>query len=609
MWLDELLEISESRNSVSFIVGDLLQFGAMPLDYIVTHFVLFLGQQDFWLRVAPAFWSILTVPLMYRLAGRLLGRGAGLLAALLLAVSAFHVHYAQETRPYALLGLLSVASFYFLFRALKTNQWRYWGTYAVTTTLCLFTHYFTLFMIAAQGLIAGLWLLRPAFAISSWSRAFRFSGSVGVVVLALAFTPTFYNVLDVGRYFAMGLAQPASLTESAELKPNKDEGPVLDGTLFNDQLLQVLSGGGNVWRWVFLGLVALGVGVALWRWPRLALMLLAWATVPTALILLFLIHRGTFFATRYVTPAYFALLLLMVVGLLVIGRTIARRWPRARWLGWAVVVAIPFAFNLERVNAYYQVPKEDWRDAGSFLNLNYRPGDTVDAPLGGGVVFHYAPAATPGRIDTTALDDLAKVNGRLYVVMHPYIGPAEGGLRDWLSAQASTVEYPIDDTISVFVVDANHARADVLASITPPHSALALSALADQYAILGDTAAAETDYQQSLALDPAPRYQAAYADFLRATGRPEDAAKRYMAALAVDPQLVAALCGLGRIYYDRGLFDTAAPVLERAIALDPHNYAAAYFLWQTYDKLGRPADADRARDLAAQLVPDLIEPP
>ena len=109
MWLDELLEIGLARKGVATIWADVPGFGAMPLDYFVTYAALQLGEQDFWLRLAPALWSVLTVAMMYRFAGRLLGRPAGLTAALFLAVGAFHIRYAQETRPYALFGLLTLA--------------------------------------------------------------------------------------------------------------------------------------------------------------------------------------------------------------------------------------------------------------------------------------------------------------------------------------------------------------------------------------------------------------------------------------------------------------------------------------------------------------------
>lgn len=609
LWLDELLEVGEARHDLAAIFVNVLKFGAMPLDYFVTHGALTLGQQDFWLRVAPAFWSVLTVALIYRFAGRWLGRGVGLIATLLLTVGAFHLHYAQETRPYALFGLWALASFYYLLRALKTNRVAHWVGYALATTLCLFTHYFTLFMIAAQALVAVVWLVRPPQAFNGLSRGLRFSSALSVVVFALALTPTFYSVLDVGKYFALGLAQPDSLTAPAEQKPNKEAGPVLDRAFFEDQLLFVLSGGGEIWRWVFLGL-SLGGGVMMWRQrPRLGAAFTIWASVPVVLTVLFLIHRGTFFAVRYITPIYFVLIVFISVALWTLGNFGARYLGRGQWVGWAVVVAIPVAFNLDRVNTYYQTPKEDWRATGQLIVANFRAGDTVDAPLGGGVVFHYAAAARVGRLDTTSATDLANQPGRLWIVIHPYIGPATGALLSWVESQPSSVEFPIDKNLRVFVVDPNSTRADLLAEIKPPDQAITLVSVAHQYVLVNNPAAAETNYRRALDLSADPIYQVAYANFLRQAGRAEEAARYYLAVLTIDSNQTEALAGLGRIYFERGLFNESAAVLERAVTLDQTNYPVYYFLWQDYARLGRTTEAAHYRDLAAQLVPDLIEPP
>ena len=53
---------------------------------------------------------MLTVALAAALGRTLFGRGAGWIAGLLVALSPFAVYYSQETRMYALLGLLSAAS-------------------------------------------------------------------------------------------------------------------------------------------------------------------------------------------------------------------------------------------------------------------------------------------------------------------------------------------------------------------------------------------------------------------------------------------------------------------------------------------------------------------
>ena len=76
-----------------------------PLYYILLHFWMKLGDNAVTARSLSALTGALTIPAIYWLGRRLAGRDVGLLAALLLALSPFHVRFAQETRMYTLLTL------------------------------------------------------------------------------------------------------------------------------------------------------------------------------------------------------------------------------------------------------------------------------------------------------------------------------------------------------------------------------------------------------------------------------------------------------------------------------------------------------------------------
>ena len=276
-------------------------------------------------------------------------------------------------------------------------------------------------------------------------------------------------------------------------------------------------------------------------------------------------------------------------------------------LVWAAVLALPLAFSLARVKAYYATAKEDWRAAGYFIEANFASGDKVDSPLGGGVIFHYTQRADAGWLDTVSIPDLAALQGRRWVVIHPYIGPAGAGLEQWVAAQPSAVEYQIDDSLRIYVLD--KSKAETLAAITPPDRAITWAKLAEQYVLIDDGPQAEAAYRRAIELSDAPIFSAAYADYLRQSGRSDEAARYYLDALARNPNLTPALVGIWRIYLERGLLDEAVLALGRAVAAERDNYAANYFLAQAYDRLGRPADAAVYRERAGQIVPELIEPP
>jgi uncharacterized membrane protein len=63
--------------------------------------------------------GFISIFLIYHLARQLFNRDVGLLSALLMALSLFHIHYSQEARQYALVTLLTLTSSYPL---------RYWHT-------------------------------------------------------------------------------------------------------------------------------------------------------------------------------------------------------------------------------------------------------------------------------------------------------------------------------------------------------------------------------------------------------------------------------------------------------------------------------------------------
>jgi uncharacterized membrane protein/GT2 family glycosyltransferase len=611
LWLDELLQIETSAAPVTEIVQRVPSFSAMPLDYLVTHLALQFGAQDFWLRLAPALWSVLTIAMLYRFVERLLGRGEGLIAALLMSVTQFSVHYAQEARPYALWGLLALTSFYFLFRALRTNRPAHWLGYALSAALALLTHLFTLFMLITQAglvLIGVLKLRQPVR-----SRLARFGLAALAVVSALFLTPYPGSVLGVGQVFASNLLNPQAFSAPPELKPNQEAGPILNAEFFHDHLLIGLGGSGAVWPWAFLALVLVGLAALARRQPRLALQLGVWAAAPITLTTAFLIQRGTFSAVRYLTPAYLALMILLAIGTagLVSGLiSLVERWFRlnaaSRGAVWLAVLTPLVLLNLNSVSDYYQTPKEDWRAAGRFIDANVAPGDSVASPLGGGVIFYYAPRARAGRTDTALPEGLPPTAGRIWYVRHPYLGPIGEAWEAWLDEHPA-VEYRVDESLSVFVL--GPSQAETLAEITPPDTVLAWATLGEEYAQLDDYEHAEASFRRALALSDAPEFKTTYADYLRQHGQSDAAAAYYLQALERDRDWVPALVGLGRIYLQRNLPNDAVQALEWAVQHAPDDYAANYFVAQAYDRLDRPADAARHRERAGQIIPDLLEPP
>lgn len=122
---------------------------------------------DFLLHILPGTFSALTVPLIFAFGRRVAGSAAaGLVAALLTAVSPFHMYYASELGPHSLYAICVLFAAYFNYRALEENKLGFWIGCVVFETLSFYAYYFSVFYLAAVNL----------FVLLNW-RAYR-----GVIV-------------------------------------------------------------------------------------------------------------------------------------------------------------------------------------------------------------------------------------------------------------------------------------------------------------------------------------------------------------------------------------------------------------------------------------------
>jgi len=111
-----------------------------------------------------------TIPLVYLLGARTVGRRAALVTAALTTCSPFMAYYAAEARGYALMVALVLGSTLCMLAAVDRGGARWWIAYAACACAAVYTHYTAVFALAGQ---LG-WLLwahpearRPALAASA----------------------------------------------------------------------------------------------------------------------------------------------------------------------------------------------------------------------------------------------------------------------------------------------------------------------------------------------------------------------------------------------------------------------------------------------------------
>jgi hypothetical protein len=126
-----------------------------PLSFLASWLSSRLGGSPELLRLPALLAGTATIPLIYVLGVRTVGRRAALVAAALTTFSPFMIYYSAEARAYGLLMFLVTGAVLSMVLGLDTGRRRYWVLYAVCSAAAFYTHYTSLFVLV----VALVWLL------------------------------------------------------------------------------------------------------------------------------------------------------------------------------------------------------------------------------------------------------------------------------------------------------------------------------------------------------------------------------------------------------------------------------------------------------------------
>ena len=156
-WLDELVTVSLLDRGFGDMLDGVRETEATPYLYylLAWPWAHAFGLGEVGLRSLSALAGTLAIPVSYAAAAALCSRRVGVVVAALVAVHPFLVWYAQEARAYSLLVLLGACTVLFLGRALRGPRRADVALWAVASSLALATHYFAVFLVAAEA----AWLL------------------------------------------------------------------------------------------------------------------------------------------------------------------------------------------------------------------------------------------------------------------------------------------------------------------------------------------------------------------------------------------------------------------------------------------------------------------
>ncbi len=357
----------------------------LPLNFVLTELASAFGTSESVVRLPEALMAIATVGLVYAIGQWYVSRAVAVVAALLLAVAAYHVWYAQDARPYSPLAFYAVLSLVGVLRLIEKPGLAGAAVFVVGAVLGIYNHLFGLFPFASEAVFVALW---------------------GMAVVALAHRrPDSPNRRHVARVWLAFVA--SSLVVVLLCWPLA--GPIRNylqagggngagGTLTFGQFdlsfafladLFGRFGFGVGWRFVPVALLCLLGIVASFRWRWwLPLLGMVWLAFPLVALWIAQPHHG--FEARYVLflqPLYLFFVGVGVVTLagylagglrLAIARVSRPCPPRL-----ANVVALVLAGGLiglflrPTIASYWIEKQQDWQVICGYLHGNVKTGDLV----------------------------------------------------------------------------------------------------------------------------------------------------------------------------------------------------------------------------------------
>ena len=349
LWHDEVLTTLSATVPFAEVV-DAVQHNENkpPLYFFVMNlWVRAAGLSEAALRWPSALFGTAAVGVMY-LIGRDLfeDRRVGLIAALLLAFSRYHIAYSQEARTYSLMFLLMLLAGWFAVRIIKRESVGDQVGYVLSAAAAMYAHPFAAFaLLAANAFYVACYVLgpKPVTRFGRW------------LILQFAFSLLFWPWL-AKTWLVVQTGLPW----------------IMKSTSFPSAMLSYAGSAPLLALLVVLVGVALGYGLS--RRERGIVLLILLVVVPIFGPLAFASRLYQTFIPRYGIVVIGALLLLAAYG-------IARLRPWATVLICAAYVAISLArFHPGYGNYPGAEPKADIRGAARHILAKGQPGDAVWNP-------------------------------------------------------------------------------------------------------------------------------------------------------------------------------------------------------------------------------------
>ena len=384
-----------------------------PLLYFLNYFLIrpIVPLDELGLRILPAFFGVLTIPVFYLVARGLVGTRAALFGSLLLTFSGFHIYQSQFARYWSLVFLLTAVYPFAIYRGVRERRPGLLALGIVTCVLAALAHPVGIFPLGGLGLFL-LTQLRGKNLKRLWSRSgYRWAGLLVAVltgVILARYVPALQERVSSVRIADHFLHLPS--------RGGVRQAAFVLSYIENFTLPLVLCGLAGIY--------------VLWRQGsrELAVLLSCVFLFPWAFILL--VSLGAAAGIAYLLPS---VPVLFIGGGVFLDKLTNIDWaPLPRWLIPATVVALMVAPNIPTILSQYRDGRRaDLRGVARWLAPRVGPEDLIRSDQWR-TLAHYLPGRRVENLtgDAEPLEEAFRQirnsggRGVLWIV-----SPVSGGLR------------------------------------------------------------------------------------------------------------------------------------------------------------------------------------
>ena len=369
LWYDEVISVRLAHMTPSEIIVNRAGNVHPPFYFLVLRgWVALFGDSEFAVRLLSVVFGCFAVFMIYKVGRLLFDKEVGILASLLLAISAFHIQYSQEARAYSLLVLLTLFSFYFFLQLPQgRNHWISVG-YVLSSALLAYTHYYGLFVLVAQNLYFASSLFFPRKGFELTLRKWLILQSLIVLLFAPWIPILIHQVSEVKSGFWIAPPSKNALWRTFRQYGGSKVAMNL-GFLLAFLSIATLNRarGGPGWKRLGEWLASFRQRIILTDLGKIWL-LSCWLFIPILL---------PFFVSQVVSPIYsdkYTIMASSAFYLLIAKGTQNLAYKPAK----IIVVTVIIILSFINVKAYYgKVHKEQWREVASYVDTSGKPGDLI----------------------------------------------------------------------------------------------------------------------------------------------------------------------------------------------------------------------------------------